>query len=323
MKPWTVVLFFIVAFNSASIAQGQPAQRIIRVGYLSPDPSAANAPYFKAFREELFKLGWMEGRNLIVELRHGRPEELDRLAAELVQVGSDVLVMDGSEAAKAAMRATSTIPIVLGLSADPVASGLVTSLAKPGGNVTGLSLMLPDLAGKRLELLKEIAPKAKRVAVLVNLANPALKPSVNEAKTAASVLGVELRFFSARSAAELDTALLAVAAWHPQALWMMDDVVFYGSFRKVVKFARIKHLPAIYEDRSYAEAGGLMSYGPSFTAMLRRAAAFVDRILKGAKPSELPVEQPMRFDLVVNETTAKALGLTMPESILIRAELFR
>lgn len=323
MKVWLTVLLLTLVANAASAAQPQPAQKVARLGYLTPVTTTEDAPYFESFRQELRRLGWEEGRNLIIEKRFGPSDQLVRLAAELVGLKPDVLLTDGTQASLAAKRVTSTIPIVMGLVADPVGTGLVAGLAHPGGNVTGISLMAPDLAGKRLELLGEIAPKKRRVAVLVNSANPSHTLSMKQAKTAASALGVEVRFFPARSAGELDPAFVAMADWRAQALWMIDDAELYGHFRKVVRFAAAKRLPSIFDERAYAEGGGLMSYGASYHVLFRRAATFVDKILKGAKPADLPVEQPMRFDLVVNQKTAKALGLTIPESILIGAELVR
>jgi putative tryptophan/tyrosine transport system substrate-binding protein len=323
MKLWLSVLLLILVASGASIAQSQPAQKVARVGYLTPVTNTEDAPYFEAFRQEMQRLGWQEGGNLIIEQRRGPADQLERLAAELVRLKADLIVTDGTQASLAAKRVTSTIPIVMGLIGDPVGTGLVASLAQPGGNVTGISLMAPDLAGKRLELLREIAPKTRRVAVLVNSANLSHPASMKEAKTAASALGLEVRFFSARSAGELDAAFGAMADWRAQALWMIDDAGMYTHFRKVVRYAAAKRLPSVFDEREYAAGGGLMSYGPNYPREFRRAATFVDKILKGAKPADLPVEQPMRFDLVVNEKTAKALGVTIPESILVRAEMIR
>ena len=314
-----ILLTLLVTFPVAA----QPVQNVARVGVLSSDPPSGDpARWFEAFRQELRELGWQEGQNVIIEVRRapGHYERLDNLAADLVRLRVDVLVTDSTPAALAAKKATRTIPIVLALASDPVGTGLVESLARPGGNVTGMSMMNPDLARKRLELLKEVAPTVMRVAVLTNPANPYHAAYLREAQTAARALGVEVRFLEMRGAADQDGALSAATSWHAQAMWMLDDATLNLSLKGIVSFAATKRLPTIFDERTYTEAGGLMSYGASFTALFRRAAVFVDKILKGAKPADLPVEQPTQFELVVNLKTAKVLGLTMPESVLLRAD---
>ncbi len=321
-----IVAVLLLAVLTAVPVAASPAPKMARVGLLSSDPPSGDpALWFDAFLQELRKRGWDEGRNIIIEVRRapGHYDRLDSLAAELVRLNAHVIVTDSTPAAFAGKRATRTIPIVMALASDPVGTGLVASLARPGGNVTGMSIMNTDLAGKRLEMLKEIVPNAKRFAVLTNPENPFHVACVNEARSAARVLGVDIRFLEARSAAELEGALSAASSWRAQAMWMFDDATLYSHIKRIVSFAASKRIPTMFDERTYTQAGGLMSYGASFTALFRRAAVFVDKILRGAKPSDLPVEQPMRFDLVVNETTAKALGLKIPESILLRAELIR
>ncbi len=311
-----LLLTLLVTFPLAA----QPVPKVARVGVLSSDPPSGDpARWFDAFRHELRELGWQEGGNLIIEVRRapGRYDRLDNLAAELVRLRVDVLVADSTPAALAAKRATRTIPIVMALASDPVGTGLVASLARPGGNVTGMSIMNPDLARKRLELLKEVAPTVTRVAVLTNPANPYQAAYLSEAHSAARALGIEVRSLEVQGAADLDGALSAATSWRAQAIWMLDDATLDLSTKS---FAATKRLPTIFDERTYTDRGGLMSYGASFTALYRRAAVFVDKILKGAKPADLPVEQPTQFELVVNLKTAKALGLKIPESVLLRAD---
>ncbi len=314
-----LLLTLLVTFPLAA----QPVPKVARVGVLSSDPPSGDpARWFDAFRHELRELGWEEGRNVILEVRRapGRYDRLDNLAAELVRLRVDVLVADSTPAALAAKRATRTIPIVLALVSDPVGTGLVASLARPGGNITGMSIMNPDLARKRLELLKEVAPTVTRVAVLTNPANPYQAAYLSEAQSAARALGVEVRFLEVRGAADVDGALSAATSWRAQAMWMLDDATLDLSTKRIVSFATTKRLPTIFDERTYTERGGLMSYGASFTALFGRAAVFVDKILKGANPADLPVEQPTQFELVVNLKTAKALGIKIPESVLLRAD---
>jgi putative ABC transport system substrate-binding protein len=314
-----LLLTLLVTFPLAA----QPVPKVARVGVLSSDPPSGDpARWFDAFRHELRELGWEEGRNVILEVRRapGRYDLLDNLAAELVRLRVDVLVADSTPAALAAKRATRTIPIVLALVSDPVGTGLVASLARPGGNITGMSIMNPDLARKRLELLKEVAPTVTRVAVLTNPANPYQAAYLSEAQSAARALGVEVRFLDVRGADDVDGALSAATSWRAQAMWMLDDATLDLSTKRIVSFATTKRLPTIFDERTYTERGGLMSYGASFTALFGRAAVFVDKILKGANPADLPVEQPTQFELVVNLKTAKALGIKIPESVLLRAD---
>jgi putative ABC transport system substrate-binding protein len=269
----------------------------------------------------LRELGYVEGGSIVIEYRfaEGKLERLSDLAAELVRLKVDVLVAaGGTPAASAAKRATTMIPIVMTNIGDPVAVGLVASLARPGWNVTGLSLLGPDTAGKRLELLKEVVPALSRVAVLWNPANPSHALHLKETLAAARALGVQVQSLEARGPEDFETAFKAARG--AGGILALGDPVYRLHRAAIIDLARRNRLPAIYEFRQYVAAGGLMSYGASLNDLYRRAAYYVDRILKGAKPADLPVEQPTKFELVVNMKTAKALGLTIPHSVLIRAD---
>ena len=251
---------------------------------------------------------------------NGDYDRIPELAADLVQRKVDVIVVEATLATQAVQRATSTIPIVLAVVADPVGSGLVANLAHPGGNVTGLSLMVADLSAKRLQLLKEAIPRLTRVAVLWNPATPYHPKVVDELKAVAPSLAIELSFVGARTPEEFGPAFSAISRSHAQALYVLDDAQFVVHRRTLLKLASKARLPVIYSQRNFPDAGALMSYGPSIEDLFRRSAGYVDKILKGAKPGDLPIEQPTKFELVVNLKTAKALGMTIPESILLRAD---
>jgi putative tryptophan/tyrosine transport system substrate-binding protein len=302
-------------------AEAQPARKVPRIGILTL-ASSASTPILQAFRDGLRELGYVESQNMALEFRfaHGRPDTLVSLAAELVRQDMDVIVADGGQAALAAKSVTQRIPIVMGAVGDPVKVGLVTSLARPGTNVTGLTLLSVELSSKRLELLREAIPYASRVAVLWNPGNPAGKDYLEQTKGAARVLGVEIAAVEARGASDLDAALEAVAAARPSALISLADATLWNHRRRVVDFALRKRIPALFPEREFADDGGLMAYGPNVPANFRRAAVYVDKILKGAKPADLPVEEPTKFELVINLKTAKALGLTIPPSLLARAD---
>jgi putative ABC transport system substrate-binding protein len=277
---------------------------------------------FAAFRQGLHELGYVEGRNIQIESRwaEGNYDRLPGLAADLVRLKVDVIVTYGTPAAQAAKGATGTIPIVMAAIIDPVASGLVTSLARPGGNITGQSMMSPDLAEKQLQILKELVPKTSRVAVLHNPANPGNAPQVRHAQDAARALGVRLQILGARGPSEIDSAFAAMTAEQAGAVIVLVDAILQSNRARIADLAARHRLPAVYGLHEYAEAGGLLAYGPNRLDMFRRAATYVDRILKGAKPGDLPVEQPSTFTLVINLKTAKALGLTIPPSLLLRAD---
>jgi len=298
----------------------QQAGKVPRIGFLSPG-NATSAPN-EAFRQGLRELGYVEGQNLVVEYRwaDGDTARLPALAAELVRLRVDVLVAATNPAVLAARQATSTIPIVFAASSDPVGTGLVASLAHPGGNVTGLSLVAPELSGKRLQLLRETLPQLARVALLWNSGDPGMADRVTETKAAARQLGVTLHVEWVRDLAGLDRAFATLAQARPDA-FLTTVEPFTGDHRqRIVAFAAQQRLPAMYEERDFVDAGGLMAYGPNLAANYRRAATYVDKILKGTKPADLPVEQPTKFELVINLKTAKALGITIPQTVLIRAD---
>ena len=304
-------------------AEAQPG-KVFRIGILatvSPgDP--AGARLWEAFFQGLRELGYVEGQNIAVERRfsEGKAERLPDLAAELVRLKVDVIVAGGSPPPIAAKRATGTIPIVMTNQSDPAGSGLVASLARPGGNITGLSLLSPELVGKQLELLKEVIPRVSRVAVLRNPTNETHALSLKELEDAARSLRVQLQMFQARDPDEFDRAFVAMARERVRTLLILGDPMFFLHRTRIADLAAKQRLPTMAVAREFAEAGGLMAYGPNLSDLLRRAATFVDKILKGAQPADLPVEQPTKFELVINLKTAKALGLTIPPSILVRAD---
>ncbi len=276
----------------------------------------------QAFRQGLLDAGYSEGRDVVIEWRsaNGNYDRLPQLAADLVQRKVEVIVVESTVATQAATRATSTIPIVMAVVADPVGSGLVASLARPGGNVTGLSMMITDISAKRLQLLKETDPRLARVAVLWNPETPYSPKVIAELKAAAPSLSMELSFVEVRMAEEFGPAFSAVSRAHAQVLYVIDDPFFFAQRITLLKLASKARLPSIYGGRHFVDAGGLMSYGANFGDLFRRSAGYVDKIFKGAKPGDLPIEQPTTFELVVNLKTAKALGITIPQSILLRAD---
>jgi putative ABC transport system substrate-binding protein len=304
--------------------EAQQPTKVHRIGVLTPafPPSEPNPP-LEAFRQGLRDLGYVEGQNLVLEHRYaeGSFERLPELAAELVRLQVEVIVASGAPAIRAAQHATRTIPIVMAATADPVGQGFVASLAHPGGNITGLSFLSTELPGKRLELLKETVPQSTRIAVLINAAHPYYASVMDNLTGAARALGLQLHVVELRSAEELDTAFVAMTREGADALIEVGDQALMDGLRgRVADLAAKSRLPAMYDWKMYVDAGGLMSYGPSVSDIFRRAATYVDKILKGAKPADLPVEQPTKFELVINLKTAKALGITMPPSLLLLAD---
>jgi putative tryptophan/tyrosine transport system substrate-binding protein len=304
------------------VVAAQPSAHVPRIGLLSVLSPAIGESKADSFRQGLRELGYIEGQNILLESRwaEGHRERLAELAADLVRLKVAVIVTESTQSALAAKQATDTIPIVMTTSGNPVAEGLVASLARPGGLVTGLTMFTPELSGTRLRLLKEVAPQAVLVVVLVNAANPAHVDPLEETKAAAQALGLQLQSVEVRAPSDLDRAFEAMASTRPSALITLADGMLLDNRARLVAFAAKSRLPAIFPDRDFAEAGGLMTYGPNLAANFRRAAAFVDKILKGAKPADLPVERPMTFELVINLKTAKALGLTIPPSLLFQAD---
>jgi putative tryptophan/tyrosine transport system substrate-binding protein len=308
----------------APLAAAQQAAKVARIGYLGSN--LAQAPHLtEAFRQGLRDFGYVEGRNVVIEYRdaEGKFERFPALAAELVALNVDVIVAATQLAAMAAKQATRTLPIVFTAVSDPVTSGFVTSLARPGGNVTGLSLLAPELVGKRLELLTQAVPGVSRVAFLWHpggLTERTAKDMLKEADVGARALGVRLQFVEARGPADFDRAFSDMTRARADALTVIGTAMFFVERRRLVELVAKNRLPAVYPWREYVDAGGLMAYGPNLADLLRRAATYVDKILKGAKPGDLPVEQPTKFELVINLKTAKALGLTIPPSLLGRAD---
>jgi len=299
--------------------QQQASPRRIGVLLVGLSPESKEA---QAFRQALRDLGYAEGRDVVIEWRSasGDYDRLPELVSDLVQRQVEVIVVENTVAARAIKVATSTIPIVMAIVADPVGSGLVASLAHPGGNITGLSAMITELSAKRLELLKEAIPRVARVAVLWNPDVPWHAKEIENLKAAASSLSIELSFVGARTPEEFGPAFSVFSRARAQALYVVQDPIFYTHRMTLFKLASKARLPVIYGRREFVDASGLMSYGVNFADQMRRSAVYVDKILKGAKPGDLPIEQPTKFELVVNLKTAKALGITIPQSILVRAD---
>jgi len=301
-------------------APAQQPGRGYTVGIFSAgdDNAGLSTVLFDALRE----LGWAEGKNVRFERRYAenRLERLPELAADLVRVKVDVIAAAGTLAPLAAKRATSTIPIVMTSAGDPLGSGLVASLARPGGNVTGVSLMAPDLGGKRLELLGEVLPRLARVAVLWNAANPYSALVFKETETAGRTLGIEIPSLEVRTPDDFDGAFDAARGQRPDALITVEDPLTVNHRKRIADFAVVQQLPSLHGVREFAAAGGLISYGASLADLYRRAAGYVDKILRGTKPADLPVQQPTKFELVINLKTAKAIGLDIPATVLARAD---
>ncbi len=313
----TTALLFTVPFVEA-----QQSKKVPRIGLLSYNSASLQAPRVKTFREGLREIGYVEGQNITIEYRYadGQPDRLPALAAELVHLKVDVIVTLGTDATRHAKEATSTIPIVMTQDNDPVATGFVASLARPGGNITGLSTLSPELSGKRLELLKEVVPKLSRVAVLWDPTTPGLAVSFKETEVAAQSLRVQLQSLEVTKPEDFDRAFQAITKGRAGALVNLGGPLTNRNRGKIVVFAAKSRLPAIYHRREFVEEGGLMTYDTSQSDRDRRAAIFVDKILKGAKPADLPVEQPMKFELIINLKTAKQIGLTIPPNVLVRAD---
>jgi putative tryptophan/tyrosine transport system substrate-binding protein len=315
------VVLAVSFFLSPFTGEAQQPGKIWRIGILSGG-SPASQGNLTALLQGLREAGVVEGRNAIFEIRYseGRTERFPAFAAELVTLQVDVLVASGTPAAAAAKQATSTIPIVMVAASDPVGAKLVASLSHPGGNITGLSQLASELSAKRLEFLTQAVSPLTRVAVLWNLDNEGMALRFRETQAASRVLGVSIQSVGVRTPADFDSAFASIARERPHGLLVMADTVTLGQRKRAADFAASQRIPAIYEARAFVDVGGLMSYGIDFVDHFRRAASFVDKILKGAKPGDLPVEQPTKFELVINLQSAKALGLTIPQTILLRAD---
>jgi putative ABC transport system substrate-binding protein len=302
-------------------AGAQVAGKLPTIGYLGSATPATQGQWVAAFVQRLGELGWIEGRNVAIEYRwgEGRDERFAEIAAEFVRLKVNVILTLGTQPILAAKQATAHVPIVFAAAGDPVGTGLVASLARPGGNLTGLSLQAPDLAGKRLELLREVIPGFRRVAILINVGNAFAVRELGEIQAAARTLGLEVIPLEIRRAEDIAPAFEALKS-RTDVLYVPSDPLFTPNRIRINTLALSARLPTIFFERDYVDAGGLMSYGPNRSDMFRRAADLVDKILRGAKPGDLPVEQPTKFDLVINLTTAKALGIDMPPTLLARAD---
>jgi putative tryptophan/tyrosine transport system substrate-binding protein len=302
-------------------AHAQQRTKLPTIGFLGAGTPSGYSQWVAAFMQQLRERGWIEGRNIALELRwaEGKNERFADIAAEFVRLNVDVIVTTGTAPVVAAKQATSVIPIVFTSAGDPVATGLVASLARPGGNVTGLSNQLPDLAGKRLELLREIIPDLHRLAILTNIGSPIGALEMGEVQAAARTLGLEILPLEIRRAEDIGPAFEALKD-RADALYVVAEPLLSGNRVRISTLALGARLPTLHGFREYVEAGGLVSYGPNIPDLFRRAADLVDKILRGAKPKDIPVEQPAKFDLVINLTTAKALGLTIPPTLLARAD---
>ena len=323
MKPTlSFLLLATISLTAVSLAQAQPSGKIPTIGFLFSGAPAESLPRIEAFRQGLRELGYVEAKNIVIEQRSsdGKPDNLSSLAAELVGLKVAVLVTMGSNVTQAAKNATGTIPIVMTYVSDPVGSGFVASLARPAGNITGLTNFGPELSGKRLELLKEILPKTSRVAILLNPAASIQPFLVREMQPPAAALGIKLLPLEhrGRSPKQVEEAFESLKNSRPDALMVLPPLS--TATKGIVELAVKHRLPTTYHWKEYVEAGGLMYYGADLPDMYRRAATYVDRILKGTKPADLPVEQPTKFELIINLKTAKQIGLTIPPSVLVRAD---
>ena len=316
---WSSILVVSVLLSVGAIAD---AQQPAKIGYLSTDSPSIIAVRIEAFRQGLRDLGNVEGKNIVIEWRfaEGKVERLRGLAAELVRLKVDVIVTSGPAATRAAKEATATIPIVTAQDPDPVGDGLVFSLARPGGNITGLSTLVPELSGKRLELLKEVIPKLSRVALFGTSNTPGNAEALSETELAAKAFKVQFQYLEIRSPKDVETAFRAATKAHVDAVLVPGTPVLIVRRRQIAELATKNRLPIAYGQPEYVEEGGLMSYGTSVTDLYRRAATYVDKILKGAKPADLPIEQPSKFELVINLKAAKQIGLMIPPNVLVRAD---
>jgi len=314
-------LILLALAGGVGIVEAQQPKKVPRIGFLSATPPAILSARVEAFRQGLRDLGYLEGTNIVIEWRYaeGKLDRLSELAAELVRLKVDVIVTGGGITTRAVKEATVTIPIVMAQDPDPVANGFVASLARPGGNITGLASLTPELSGKRLELLKEVLPGLSRVAVLGTSTNPANAKGLKETEVAAGAFGVQLQYLDVLSPKDIETAFRAVGKGRADAVLALTSPVLNTQRTQIIDLAVKNRLPAIFPQSEFVDAGGLMSYGTNFPDLYRRSATYVDKILKGRKPADLPVEQPIKFELVINLKTAKQIGLTIPADVLFRA----
>jgi putative ABC transport system substrate-binding protein len=319
---WSSILVAALLLAVGVIAEAQQPKKLPQIGHLTPVSLSAMASRYEAFRQGLRELSYVEGKNIVIDWRSGdgKLDRLPALAAGLVRLKVDVIVTAGPAATRAAKEATSTIPIVMAQDPDPVGNGFVASLARPGGNITGLSTLAPELSGKRVEILREVVPKLSRVAVLGTSTDPGYAQVIRELELAAKAFGVKLQYLDVLDSKELETAFRVASKGGADGVLVLTSPVFTSQQRQLAEIAVKNHLPTIFSDARYVEAGGLMTYGVSFLDLDRRAAVYVDKILKGAKPADLPVEQPTKFEFIINLKAAKQIGLTIPPNVLARAD---
>jgi putative tryptophan/tyrosine transport system substrate-binding protein len=316
-----LILVVVVLFALEAIAEAQQPKKVPHIGYLVLNTLSSQVARMEAFRQGLRELGYVEGKNIVIDWRSadGKLERLPALAAELVRLKVDIIVTTGPTPTRAAKEATSTISIVLTNDPDPVANGFVVSLARPGGNITGLSSVAPELSGKRLEILREVVPKLSRVAVLGTSTMPGYAQLKREIELAAKAFGVKLDYLDVLDSKHVETVYRAASKGRANAVLTLAGGILFTQRAQIMEFAVKNRLPVIYHDSRFVEAGGLMFYGVSLLDLDRRAATYVDKILKGAKPAELPVEQPKKFEFIINLKAAKQIGLTIPPNVLARA----
>jgi putative tryptophan/tyrosine transport system substrate-binding protein len=316
------ILIAVILLAVAVIVEAQEPKKVPRLGYLAVSDAASEFTRIEAFRQGLREIGYVEGKNIVIEWRYaeGKLDRVKELAAELVRLKVDVIVTAGPASTRPTKETTVTTPIVMAQVNDPVGNGFVASLARPGGNVTGLATLAPEISGKQLELLKEIIPKLSRVAVLGNSTEPGNAQAVREVELAAGTFGVQLQHLDVLGPKDIDTAFRAATKGRADALLVLASPVLNDQRTQIANLALKSRLPAIYPQTEYMEAGGLMYYGASTSDLFRRAATYVDKILKGAKPADLPVEQPKKFEFIINLKAAKQIGLTIPPNVLARAD---
>jgi ABC-type uncharacterized transport system substrate-binding protein len=315
-------LLTTILLTTVSIAEAQQPTKVPRIGFLSAFSGSSLSARIEAFRQGLRELGYVEGKNVVIESRYaeGRLDRLTDLAAELVRLKVDVIVTGGPSPTRATKEATVTIPIVMALDNDPVGSGFVASLARPGGNITGLATLSPEISGKQLELLKEIVPRLSHVAVVGTSSNPGNAQMLKETELAAGAFAVQLHYLDVEGPKDIETVFRAASKGRADAVLVLPNSVLLSQRAQLADLAAKNRLPAVYGQPEYVDAGGLMFYGASITEMFRRAATYVDKILKGAKPADLPVEQPTKFEFVISLKAAKQIGLTIPPNVLARAD---
>jgi putative tryptophan/tyrosine transport system substrate-binding protein len=319
---WLLSVIACVFVVAGTVAQAQQPAKVPRIGFLGAAYPSTNAARIEAFRQGLRELGYVEGKNIIVEYRwaEGKTERLPNLAAELVRLKVDIIVTAGPAATRPAKEATSTIPIVMAFDNDPVGSGFVASLARPGGNITGLSALFPELSGKRLELLKEVVPMLSRMVVLGTSTNLGNAQALKEIELAAGVFKVQLQTLDVLQPTDIEPAFRTAVKGRADAILVLSSAVIFSQRTQIADLAVKNRLPVNFPQSEYVEDGGLMSYAPNYADLFRRAATYVDKILKGAKPADLPVEQAKRFEFIINLKTAKQIGLTIPPNVVARAD---